>query len=82
VRGAEEAIVTWGRASYGRDVAPFLIDCSAGEKMELPDRLVELPSAVISYAAAHFRPRSLQRDQCAVLVVAVVGPDSVVQQKL
>jgi hypothetical protein len=27
----------------------------------------------MSYAAAHFRPRSLDTDQCAVIVAAVVG---------
>jgi hypothetical protein len=63
-------------------VASFVVDCAAPGGMELPSRLVEMPSAVISYAAAHFRPRSLGRDQCAVVVVAPVGASAPVQQHL
>jgi hypothetical protein len=50
--------------------------------MKLPSALVERPVAIISYAAAHFRPRSLASDQCAVLVVALEGGEQVQQQKL
>jgi hypothetical protein len=60
----------------------WLVDCAAGEKMKLPSALVERPVAIISYAAAHFRPRSLASDQCAVLVVALEGGEQVQQQKL
>ena len=49
--------------------------------MKLPRALVERPSAVLSYATAHFHPRSLASDQCAVLVVALEGGDEVVQPK-
>jgi hypothetical protein len=41
-----------------------------------------MPSAVISYAAAQFRPRSLGRDQCAVLVVLAVGAPAPAQHSL
>jgi hypothetical protein len=80
--GARQAAQTWGRTAYGQDVASFVVDCAAPGGMELPSRLVEMPSAVISYAAAHFRPRSLGRDQCAVVVVAPVGASAPVQQHL
>lgn len=71
------AIESWGRAAYQRDVEPWVIDCAAGAEMQIPAQLVELPSAVISYAAARFRPRSLARDQCAVLVVSLTGSETV-----
>jgi hypothetical protein len=74
---AERAIETWGKSRYAADVAGFLVDCSAAENMAIPSRLIELPTAVISYAVAYFRPRSLAQNQCAILVVAVVGPQSV-----
>lgn len=79
---ARQAAQTWGRTAYAQDVQSFIVDCGAPGGMELPSRLVELPSAVISYAAAHFRPRSLGRDQCAVLVVVLVGASAPVQQHL
>jgi len=41
--------------------------------MKIPRALVDRPSAALSYAAAHFRPRSLANEQCAVLVVATEG---------
>ena len=50
--------------------------------MKLPSALVERPSAVVSFAAAHFRPRSLASDQCAVLVVALEGSEQVGQEKI
>ncbi len=74
---ARRAIDSWGRAAYRRDVETWVIDCGAGERMPIPAGLVELPSAVISYAGAHFRPRSLAQDQCAVLVVSLTGSETV-----
>jgi hypothetical protein len=79
---ARRAIERWGRTSYQRDVSAWMLDCAAGENMTIPRALVDRPSAVLSYAAAHFRPRSLAGDQCAVLVVAIEGSESVTQQKL
>ena len=74
---ARRAIDSWGQAAYQRTVEPWVIDCAAGAEMQIPAQLVELPSAVISYAAARFRPRSLARDQCAVLVVSLTGSETV-----
>jgi len=74
------AIESWGRAAYQRDVEPWVIDCAAGAEMQIPAQLIELPSAVISYAAARFRPRSMARDQCAILVVALTGSETVGSQ--
>jgi hypothetical protein len=50
--------------------------------MKLPGALVGRPTLVVSFGAAHFRPRSLANDQCAVLVVALEGDDQVQQQKM
>jgi hypothetical protein len=77
VAGAEKAVRAWAAAAYGREVSTFALDCSAGAAMPLPSALVEMPSAVISYAAAHFRPRSLAKDQCAILLVALVGSEAI-----
>jgi hypothetical protein len=68
---------SWGQAAYQRTVEPWVIDCGAGDQMPIPQGLVELPSAVISYAAAHFHPRSLAGEQCAVLVVSLTGSETV-----
>ena len=68
--GAQRAIEAWGRVAYRRPVASWLIDCGAGQPPKIPSALAELPSAVVSYAAARFRPRSMAADQCAILVVA------------
>jgi hypothetical protein len=76
--GARRAIEGWGRVAYRRPVASWLIDCGAGGPPQIPSALAELPAAVVSYAAAHFRPRSLARDQCAILVVALTGSDEAV----
>jgi hypothetical protein len=76
--GAQRAIERWGRVAYRRPVASWLVDCGAGQPPQIPAALAELPSAVVSYAAAHFRPRSLARDQCAILVVALIGSDEAV----
>src|SRR4051812_2181015 len=68
---ARGAIDRGGRTAYQRPGATRLVDCGPGENMKGPHRLVERPSAVLAYAAAHFRPRSLASEQCAVLVVAI-----------
>jgi hypothetical protein len=78
---AQRAIDRWARAAYQRPVVAWLVDCAAGDGMTLPRALVDRPSAVVSYAAAHFRPRSLAGEQCAVLVVAIEGADQVIQDK-
>jgi hypothetical protein len=79
---AQRAIDRWARAAYRRAVVTWLVDCAAGDGMKLPRALVDRPSAVVSYAAAHFRPRSLAGEQCAVLVVAVEGSEQIVPEKL
>jgi hypothetical protein len=70
--GARRAIESWGKAAYHRAVESWLVDCSNAAP-KVPSKLGELPAAVVSYAAAHFRPRSLANDQCVVLVVATTG---------
>lgn len=71
---ALKTIERWGKVAYQRNVGAWLLDCAAGPNMKIPDDLVEMPSAVISYAAAHFHPVSMSKDQCAILVVALKGP--------
>ncbi len=73
VAGAQRAIEAWGRAAYKRSVDSWIVDCAAEQPAQLPGSLVGRPAAVISYAAAYFRPRSLPRAQCAVLVVGLNG---------
>ena len=70
---AQRAIRAWGQAAYQRAVDPWIIDCGAGSNMVLPDKLVNQPTTVISYAAAHFRPRSMPAEQCAILAVSLTG---------
>jgi hypothetical protein len=82
VADAEQAVKKWARAAYGRDVKTFALDCSAGASMQLPDALVATPFVVISFAAAHFRPRSLAKPQCAILMTALVGSERVEGTKL
>jgi hypothetical protein len=77
---AQRAIDRWGRASHQRPISTWMLDCAAGESMKVPRALVDRPSAVLSYAAAHFRPRSLANEQCAVLVVAIEGAAPAVPQ--
>ena len=79
---AQRAITSWGRAAYQRDVSVWLVDCAPGDALKVPRPLVDRPSAVVSFAAAHFRPRSLVADQCALLVVAAEGAEQVQQQKM
>ena len=74
--GARRAIESWGRAAYQRPVDSWLARLRLGPAAADPGGARRAaPSAVVSYAAAHFRPRSLPRDQCAVLVVALTGGD-------
>jgi hypothetical protein len=70
---AQHAIQAWGQTAYQRAVDPWIIDCGAGSNMVLPDKLVNQPTSVISYAAAHFRPRSMPAEQCAILAVSLTG---------
>jgi hypothetical protein len=80
---AQRALEKWGQASYHRTVDAWIIDCAAGDAMKLPGALVDRPAAVVSFAAAHFRPRSSASDQCAVLVVATEGAaETTVEPKL
>jgi hypothetical protein len=72
VEGARRAIEAWGGATYHHAVDSWLVDCATGAP-KIPPALGERPTAVVSYAAAHFRPRSLGADQCVVLVVAATG---------
>jgi len=79
---AQRSIERWGRAAYRRAVNAWVVDCTTGG-MKLPGALVDRPAAVVSFAAAHFRPRSGASDQCAVLVVAAEGAsETIVEQKL
>jgi len=66
--GARRAIEAWGGVTYHHAVESWMVDCASGAP-QIPSALGELPAAVVSYAAAHFRPRSLAADQCVVLVV-------------
>ena len=68
--GAQRAIEAWGRTAYQGPVESWLLDCTGGRTPEIPSKLLSEPSAVISYAAAQFRPSSAPVDQCALLVVA------------
>jgi len=69
----EKALREWARSIWGGEVAIYALDCSKGEGMALPSSLVDRSSAGITFAAAHFRPRSLTQNQCAILVVAPSG---------
>lgn len=70
---AQKAIQAWGQTAYQRAVDPWVIDCGAGSNMVLPAKLVDQQTSVLSYAAAHFRPRSMAAEQCAILVVSLTG---------
>ena len=72
--GARLAIEAWGGATYHHAVETWLVDCANGPP-KIPAALGERPTIVLSYAAAHFRPRSLAADQCVVLVVVPTGAD-------
>jgi hypothetical protein len=74
---AEEAMRRWARAAYRREVKTFMVDCSMGPNMQMPTSLVTEPTLVLSYAAAHFRPRSAPAGQCAILGTMPVGTEAV-----
>jgi hypothetical protein len=76
--GAQRAIEAWGRTAYQHPVRSWMVDCTKGTP-EVPPALGELPSAVVAYAGAHFRPRSMAADQCVVLVVASSGAGEAVR---
>jgi hypothetical protein len=75
--GAQREAQRWGRAVYHGEVEAWVLDCREGEKMDVPATLTHRPTAVISFAAAHFRPRSLAEVQCAVIVVAASSAERV-----
>jgi hypothetical protein len=77
--GARRAAEAWGRLAYHRPVESWIVDCGAAQPPRVPGSLAGRPAVVVSYAAAHFRPRSLGQDQCAVLVVAPTGSAEAVQ---
>ncbi len=68
--GAQRAIRSWGRAAFQTSVAAWALDCTASPQ-SIPEALVRVPAAVVSYAAAHFQPQSAASEQCAVLVISV-----------
>ncbi|HVZ72697.1 MAG TPA: hypothetical protein VHJ20_10020 [Polyangia bacterium] len=80
VADAQQASERWGRAAFRSEVEVWVLDCAAGREMDLPSALVNRPTAVLAYAAAHFRPRSLSSDQCAIVVVAASSSYNVVQR--
>lgn len=67
--GVLRAIHTWGRVTYQAGVDAWVLDCT-GRTPEPPSALVSIPTAVVSYTGASFRPQSATADQCAVLVVS------------
>jgi hypothetical protein len=75
--GAQREALRWGALAYRGDVEAWVLDCRKGAGMALPRTLLVRPTAVISYAAAHFRPRSLASVQCAIVVVAAKGGERV-----
>lgn len=77
--GARRAIEAWGNTAFHRQVDSWIVDCGPGQAPRIPASLVDRPAVAVSYAAAHFRPRSLGQDQCAVLVVAPTGNAEAVQ---
>jgi hypothetical protein len=79
---ARHAAERWGRSAYHGDVEAWILDCSTGRDMWLPGPLVHRPTAVISYAAAHFRPRSVPSEQCGIIVVSANVADVVKMKPL
>jgi hypothetical protein len=75
--GAEREALRWGAAAYHGDVEAWVLDCNKGAEMALPRTLLDRPTAVITYAAAHFHPRSLASVQCAIILVAAKGGEHV-----
>jgi hypothetical protein len=79
---AEQALVSWARTTQKGDVKTFTLDCAPGANMRVPSTLVNEPALVISYAAAHFRPRSLPTPQCVVLGTILPASDRIAQTSL
>ena len=73
---ARRSIERWGRAAFLRDVDAWVVSCTGGG-MTVPSELASMPSAVVAVAAAHFRPRSMIAEQCALLIVAARGGEAV-----
>ncbi len=72
--GAQRAMQAWGETKFHARVDSWLVDCSPGHQLELPDPLVSAETTVVvTYAAAHFHPNSAGADQCVVLVAARRG---------
>jgi hypothetical protein len=67
---ARASIESWGQAAYGGQVDAWILDCTPPGELKLPGSLVDRGTAVIAYAAAQFHPVSMQKAQCAILVVA------------
>ena len=83
VAASEQALVKLARAAHRSEMKTFTLDCAAGANMQMPSTLVDEPALVISYAAAHFRPRSLATPQCVVLGTILSGVvDQVDETKL
>jgi hypothetical protein len=78
---ARRAIGGWGRTAFQRDVKTWVVSCTGGAVATPPSDLRAMPSAVVALAAAHFRPRSMTAEQCAILIVAVTGAESVQEVK-
>jgi hypothetical protein len=77
---AQDELERWGRAAYRGGVEALILDCADASAAALPASLVKPPTAVISYAAAYFRPRSSSSEQCAILVVIALGAEPVVAE--
>jgi hypothetical protein len=72
--GVQRALQAWGDAKFHARVDSWLVDCSPGHPLEVPEALVNAETTiVVAYAAAHFHPNSASADQCAVLVAARRG---------
>jgi hypothetical protein len=78
VQKAQDVSEEWARRVYHGRVDTWVLDCDSGREMWIPSDLVTSPAAVISYAVARFRPRSLPTDQCAIIVVNATAGDRVV----
>ncbi len=77
VAQAEHAAEAWARSAYHRDVTVYALDCAAGRAMSVPSALARAPFLAMAYAAAHFRPRASDTNQCVILAAAVSGQEAV-----
>lgn len=72
--GALRAMQAWGEKMFHARPDTWLVDCSPGHPLEIPDALTSAETTVVvAYAAAHFHPNSAPADQCAILVAARRG---------